>query len=136
MSFIESNWMLFVVLFLSGAMLLWPHVQRLASPIKEIGTVKAIQLINSANAVLLDVREPKEYEGGRVPNAIHIPLGQLASRVQELAKLSSRPVVVYCDRGGRTRSVEPALHKQGFKEIYHLQGGFTAWKAAGLPVER
>jgi hypothetical protein len=85
MSFIQENWMLFLVLFSSGAMLAWPYVQRLASPIKEIGTVNAVQLINSRNAVCLDIREPREYEGGRVPNAIHIPLGQLASRVDELA---------------------------------------------------
>src|SRR3954454_5358957 len=93
MSFIEQNWMLFAVLLLSGAMLIWPYVQRFASPIKEIGTVNAIQLINGRNAVLLDIREAKEFEGGRVPNAIHIPLGQLASRAQELTKLTSRPVV-------------------------------------------
>jgi rhodanese-related sulfurtransferase len=53
-----------------------------------------------------------------------------------LTKLTARPIVVYCDRGGRTRSAESALGKQGFKEIYHLQGGFAAWKAAGLPVEK
>lgn len=136
MSFIQANWLLLLVFFLSGAMLLWPYVQRLALPVKEVGTLNAIQLINARNAVLLDVREPKEYEGGRLPNAIHIPLGQLQSRIQELVKLTARPIVVYCDRGGRTRSAEATLGKQGFKEIYHLHGGFAAWKAAGLPVEK
>jgi len=135
-SFIQTNWLLILVFFMSGAMLLFPFVQRLASPLKEVGTLGAIQLVNSRNAVLLDVREPKEYEGGRLPNAIHIPLGQLGSRIQELAKLTARPIVVYCGRGGRTRPAESALANQGFKEIYHLLGGFDAWKAAGLPVEK
>jgi hypothetical protein len=77
MAFIQTNWLLLLVFFLSGAMLLWPYLLRLASPLKEVGTLNAIQLINARNAVLLDVREPKEYEGGRVPKAIHIPLEQL-----------------------------------------------------------
>ena len=53
---------------------------------KDIGTLEATRLINRQNAVLLDVRETKEYEGGRLPNAIHIPLSQLGSR----ARASSR----------------------------------------------
>jgi rhodanese-related sulfurtransferase len=136
MSFFQENWILFLVLFTSGAMLLWPYAQRLTSPIKEIGTTNAVQIINGRNPVLLDVREPGEYEGGRVPSAVHIPLGQLATRAEELAKLAARPVIVYCSRGGRTRSAQALLAKHGFKEIYHLLGGFAAWKAAGLPVER
>ena len=128
--------MLFLALFASGGMLIWPYVQRIASPIKEIGTTNVVQLINSGRAVVLDVREPAEYEGGRVPNAIHIPLGQLATRTAELGKMSASPIVVYCARGGRTRSADALLKKQGFKDIYHLNGGFAAWKSAGLPVEK
>lgn len=136
MSFIETNWMLVLVMLLSGAMLLWPYVQRLVSPVREIGTLNVTQLINTRNAALLDIREPKEFEGGRIPNAIHIPAGQLGSRSQELGKLVSRPIVVYSERGGRSRTADAALGKQGFKDIYYLNGGFAAWKAAGLPVER
>jgi rhodanese-related sulfurtransferase len=135
-NFIQTNWLLILVFFLSGAMLLFPYVQRLASPLKEIGTLGAIQLINSRQRGVARYSRAKEYEGGRLPNAIHIPLGQLGSRIQELAKLTARPIVVYCDRGGRTRPAESALANQGFKEIYHLLGGFAAWKAAGLPVEK
>ena len=136
MSFIQENWMLFAVLFMSGAMLLFPLVQRRFSAVKEIGTLGATQLINRENAVLLDIREPKEYEGGKLPNAIHIPLSQLASRGQELGKLTSRPVVVYCDRGARARMAGSALEKLGFTAIYQLSGGVRAWKEAGLPLDK
>jgi rhodanese-related sulfurtransferase len=136
MSFIENNWLLLLVMFLSGAMLLWPMVQRRLSTVEDVGNLSATQLVNTRNAVLLDVREPTEYEGGRLPNAIHIPLSQLESRRQELAKLSGRPVVVYCERGGRSRTAGAALAKQGFKDVYNLNGGFRGWKDAGLPVEK
>lgn len=135
MSFIEKNWLLILVMFLSGAMLLWPLLQRRFSPIKEIGNLNATHLINHQDAVLLDVREAKEFEGGKLPNALHIPLSQLDSRGAELAKLTARPVIVYCARGQRSRAAGAGLQKLGFKDIYQLSGGFRAWKDAGLPLE-
>jgi rhodanese-related sulfurtransferase len=135
MAFIEKNWMLVVAFVASGLMLLWPLVQRRLSPVKEIGTLNVTQLINRENAVLLDVREPKEFEGGKLPNAIHIPLSQLPGRMGELAKMTNRPIVVYCERGQRSRAAVGALAKQGFANIYQLQGGLKSWKDAGLPVQ-
>ena len=135
MAFIEKNWMLVLAFVASGLMLLWPLIQRRLSPVKEIGTLNVTQLINRENAVLLDVREPKEFEGGKLPNAIHIPLSQLAGRMGELAKMTSRPIVVYCERGQRSRSAVATLAKQGFANVYQLQGGLKSWKDAGLPVD-
>ena len=136
MSFIQNNWMLILVMFLSGAMLIWPLVQRRFSPMKDIGNLNVTHLINTQDAVLVDVRETSEYESGRLPNAIHIPLSQLDSRGSELAKFTARPVIAYCARGNRSRSAGAALARIGFKDIYNLNGGFRSWKDAGLPVEK
>ena len=136
MSFVETNWMLILVMFLSGAMLLWPFVQRRFSPMKEIGNLNATHLINHQDAVLLDVRETKELEGGKLPNAVQIPLSQLDARAAELAKRTGRPIIVYCARGQRSRMAGAGLAKLGFTEIYQLNGGVRAWKDAGLPLEK
>jgi rhodanese-related sulfurtransferase len=136
LAFVEKNWMLFAALIASGGMLIWPFVSGRMSGGREIGTLGATQLINSRNALLLDVREPKEVDGGRLPNAVHVPLSQLESRGGELGKYVSRPVIAYCDRGQRGRAAAALLAKLGFKDIYHLQGGFKAWKDAGLPVQK
>lgn len=136
MDFVTHNWMLILVAFASGAMLVWPLVQRRFSPMKEIGTLNVTHLINNQNALLLDVRETSEYEGGRLPNALHVPLSQLAARAAELARHTSRPVIAYCERGNRSRMAGAALGKIGFTDVYHLNGGFRAWKDAGLPVEK
>ena len=85
---------------------------------------------------VLDVRETKELDGARLPNALHIPLSQLASRAGELSPLTQRPVVTYCARGTRMTSAARALAKLGFKEVYALRGGIAAWRAAGLPVAK
>ncbi|HET9341081.1 MAG TPA: rhodanese-like domain-containing protein [Casimicrobiaceae bacterium] len=135
LAFIEKNWMLITVAFVSGAMLLWPLVQRRFSTMKDVGTHVATQLINR-DALVLDVREPKEVEGGKLPRAVHIPLSELDKRVGEIAAHASRPVVAYCARGQRSRSAGAALAKAGFKDIYHLTGGLAAWRGAGLPVEK
>jgi rhodanese-related sulfurtransferase len=103
---------------------------------KEIGTLNATHLINHQNAVLLDVRENNELQGGKLPNAVHIPLSELKARGAELAKLTKRPIVVYCARGQRARAAGAALEKQGFADIYQLNGGYRAWKDAGLPVSQ
>ena len=136
MSFVETNWMLILVLLLSGGMLLWPLVQRRLSPARDVNNLAATQLVNGSNAVLLDVREPAEFGGGHLPKAINVPVGQIASRGPELNKLAARPVIVYCERGGRSRRAIGALTKLGFKDVYNLSGGYLAWKDAGLPVER
>jgi len=136
MQFFITNWMLELIIVLSGAMLLWPLMQGRFSKLKEVGTLQATQLINRNNAVLLDVRDAKEFAGGHLPNALHIPLSELGSRGPELAKLTSRPVIAYCERGQRSRAAGTALAKLGFTDIYQLTGGFRAWKDAGLPVAK
>jgi rhodanese-related sulfurtransferase len=136
MQFIQNNWPLVLVLIVSGGMLVWPLVQRRLSSAREIGALAATQLINRQNAVVLDLRETKEYEGGRVPNAVHIPLSQLARRSQELAKFTARPVIAYCDRGNRSRMAVSQLTKLGFTEVFTLHGGLRAWSEAGMPLEK
>jgi rhodanese-related sulfurtransferase len=136
MSFVQNNWMLILVMIASGAMLVWPLIQRRMSPASDVGNLEATRLINSSNAVLVDVRETKEFEGGRLPGAAHIPLSQIADRGSELTRLAGRPIIVYCLAGNRSRMAVGALAKLGFKDIYTLRGGYQAWKDAGLPVEK
>lgn len=136
MSFIQENLLLVVVFVVSGAMLAWQVFGGRLSKMKPITTLGVTRLINSANPVLLDLREAKEYEGGSLPNAVHIPLSQLKERAGELGKLTGRPVVAYCERGQRTRAAVGTLTALGFRDMYHLAGGIRAWKEAGLPVVR
>ena len=135
LAFIEKNWMLVLVAFVSGAMLVWPLVTRRLSPVKDVGTHVATQLMNR-DALVLDVREAKEMDGGKLPHAVHIPLSELDKRVGEISAQASRPVVAYCARGQRSRGVGGVLAKAGFKDIYHLTGGIAAWRGAGLPLEK
>jgi rhodanese-related sulfurtransferase len=135
-AFLTRNWLLALVFVLSGVMLLYPLVTRRFFATREIGTLDVTRLLNKDNPLVLDVRESSELEGGRLPNAVHIPLSQLKDRAGEIAKYASRPVVVYCARGMRSGAAVSALTRLGFKEVQSLRGGYRAWKDAGLPVAK
>ena len=79
---------------------------------------------------LHDVREPEEWSAGHIAGAVHIPMGELASRQAELA--SDRTIVAVCRSGNRSGQVTAALQRAGF-DAQNLDGGMQAWAAAGLP---
>ena len=136
MQFVQTNVWLILIAVASGAMLLWPTVRRAVHGGGEVGTLEATQLINRRDAVILDVREPGEYAAGHLPNAKHIPLAQLASRMKELEKFKERPIVITCASGNRSGSALSLLKKNGFKEAVNLKGGIAAWQQASLPLEK
>jgi rhodanese-related sulfurtransferase len=84
-----------------------------------------------ADVVVLDVREDHEWSAGHIDGAVHIPLGQLPTRVGELDP-STRTLVV-CHLGGRSARATAWLHAQGH-DVVNLDGGMEAWEQAGRPV--
>ena len=85
----------------------------------------------AAGAVLLDVREPDEWEAGHAPAAVHVPMAQVQARSGELA--ADRRIVAVCRSGGRSAAVTEALLAWGFDAV-NVAGGMRAWEAAQLPV--
>ena len=92
--------------------------------------------MNQPGALVLDVREDAEYAAGHLPRARHIPLGQLAGRIDEIAKFKEKPVIVTCRSGARSGSACRAIKRAGFTQVFNLKGGIGAWSQANLPVER
>lgn len=80
---------------------------------------------------ILDVREDFEVTQGMIPGALHIPMGQLGSRLGELDK--DRPIIVVCRSGNRSAAVADALTQTGYMADT-MNGGMAAWQRAGLPT--
>jgi rhodanese-related sulfurtransferase len=131
--FLQDNWMLVALAVVSGAMLVWNFIGASLSGVEQADTLKATRLYNE-DALILDVREDKEYASGHIPKAKHIPLGKLASRIQELEKHKNRPILVTCRSGHRSARACGMLKKAGFETVYNQQGGIIAWERANLPV--
>jgi rhodanese-related sulfurtransferase len=85
-----------------------------------------------AETIVLDVREPEEYEQGHVPGAINLPQADLASRVDELPR--DRPLALICRSGARSLRAAQFLRQVGFEQVANVQGGTEAWRAAGKPL--
>jgi rhodanese-related sulfurtransferase len=83
--------------------------------------------------VVIDVRTPAEFETGHIPGALNIPFDQVAKRISEID--APHGVALYCMLGPRARKGEAALLDSGYTSVLHLEGGLSAWQAAGLPVE-
>lgn len=136
MQFLQDNiWMIAVALS-SGLMLLWSFIGHHVRGVKEVGSVAALQLINHKNALILDVRDEKEFNTGHILNAKLIPLGKLAARLAELERYRDRPVVVYCRSGQHSATACVLLGKEGFGQAYSLAGGVLAWQKSSLPLEK
>ncbi|MBT2687065.1 rhodanese-like domain-containing protein [Bacillus sp. ISL-47] len=76
-------------------------------------------------AQLIDVREPNEFENGHILGARNIPLSQMKTRMKELRP--DKPVYLYCQSGMRSARAAQFLHRKGYKDLSHLQGGFKKW---------
>jgi hydroxyacylglutathione hydrolase len=83
---------------------------------------------------VLDVREKEEYAQGHIPGAVNIYVGELEKRLAEVP--SDRPVVSVCSTGNRSGLGASILERGGFKKVYNLIGGMTAWKEKGYPANK
>jgi len=116
-------------------MLIAGELRQRLSGINEIGPGEATRMLNHDNAVIVDMREDKDYREGHIVNAVHTPASN-SDAVQKLEKFRDRPVIVYCRSGNSSAGFCRKLRKQGFASVYNLAGGVLAWQKAGLPLNR
>jgi rhodanese-related sulfurtransferase len=91
------------------------------------------QLMDSGDALVIDVREVAEYEEGHIPGAINIPLRTLAQNLDQIP--ANQPVVVYCKSGHRAGIAVSALHMLGYDNSRAFGASYNGWTDAGEPVE-
>ena len=101
------------------------------SKIVEIDTAAAQKRIEEGNVVVLDVREPDEYEQGALPNALHIPRGHLEAQIEGRAVDRDQTIVVYCAGGVRSAFAAQTLQELGYTDVLSVAGGFGKWKDEG-----
>jgi rhodanese-related sulfurtransferase len=100
---------------------------------QQVPTVTVPELPESLpeGVTLLDVREPDEWAAGHAPEALHIPMGDLASRLDDLP--ADNEVYVVCRSGGRSARVTAYLNANGW-DAKNVDGGMQRWQAAGRPM--
>jgi len=99
--------------------------------IREVDTAAADELRSQPRAVVLDVREPDEYEQGAIPDALHIPRGQLESNIESRVPDRDTPLIVHCASGTRSAFAAKTLGELGYTNVVAVAGGFNKWKDEG-----
>ena len=135
--FVMNNLALVALFLASGTMLVWPELSKVMGlGGQDIGTLDATRLMNQGGVLVLDVRDEKEFATGHLPKARHIPMGELAGRIAEIAKFKTKPVILTCKGGPRAGAAARLLTQSGFTTVYQLRGGLAAWQQASLPIEK
>lgn len=134
MKFIVDNWVLIVMALVSGAMLLKPAL--MGAVAAGLTPAAAVQLINREKAVVVDVREPAEFDEGHLAGARNIPLKEFESRLGSVVKNKNVPLILVCKSGARSGAAQGIARKLGYAQAQSLGGGVLAWKEARLPLER
>ncbi len=94
---------------------------------EEISASQAAELLQnqSDSTILLDVREHKELEFAAIAGALHIPMGDIPARLEEID--SAKTVVCMCHGGGRSAQIAVFLAARGYEQVVNLAGGINAW---------
>ncbi len=106
-------------------------------PFKRIDVAEAKRLMAEGKVRVVDVRNPDEWQGGHIPQALHKPLPQIVNNPQtSLEGDLDQPQLFVCAVGERSAVACEVAAMLGYKEIYNLSGGTTAWIKEGNPIDR
>jgi len=131
LEFLAQQWILTLALLVAIALFFY-HESRKSGP--TLTPQMAINMINSQNAVVLDVRDSKEFQLGHIVDAINIPAAKLEARVAELEAHKNQPVILVCKMGQHSGAVGKQLRQQGFEQVYRMSGGMAEWTHMQLPL--
>ena len=99
-----------------------------------ITTNTLINLVNRDSAVILDVRDSKDFSAGHIVDAVNIPVSNFDKRAVELEKFKDRPIILVCKMGQHASGIGGKLKTLGFEKVHRLGGGMGEWSASSLPV--
>ena len=93
-----------------------------------------VNLVNREGAMLLDIRDSKEYSSGHIAGAVSMPVSSIDARIGELESHKDKPVVLVCKMGQHASVTGRKLKALGFENVRRLSGGMAEWTASSLPV--
>ena len=126
--FLGQQWMLVSLLLALLGFFMWNENRRAGS---SLSVHQLTHQVNNANALVVDLREPKEFREGPVVDALNIPYAKLAERMADLDK--TRPLVLVDKMGQHSAAAGRTLMQAGY-QVSRLNGGMSEWTASNLPV--
>lgn len=131
--FVSNHWVLFLAL--AAILALLAHNLVMGGK-GSVDPVEATDLINRRDAFVVDVRSAADFAKGHIINAVNIPMNGFKNQMATLQKHKNKPILINCRSGSQSSAACQHLRKEGFEEVYNLQGGILAWQSANLPLTR
>jgi molybdopterin/thiamine biosynthesis adenylyltransferase/rhodanese-related sulfurtransferase len=107
---------------------------QITQQVEEIEPFEAAQEIEGGDIVLIDTREPHEYEEAHLENGKLVPPGLLADEIGAAAPSKSARTIIYCRTGNRSFKAAEQMQALGYENVASMAGGIVAWQEQGLPV--
>ena len=104
--------------------------------IQEISPQETAAALDRGDTLLIDVRDPGEWQEGHIPGATNFSRGTVELEIEGAAPDLSMPIITHCGGGGRSALAAESLQRMGYTNVKSMAGGFKAWKAAGLPTTK
>ena len=101
---------------------------------RKISAQGTVNLINRDEAIVLDIRDRKDFSEGHITGSLHIPLASIKDRTSELAKHKGKQIIVADKMGQHAAMAVKQLTAEGFENVVRLNGGIADWKASNLPL--
>ena len=101
---------------------------------KAVSPQVATLMMNKDEAVIVDIREKKEYSEGRITGSLHIPYDSLKERAVELKKFDDKQIILVDKMGQHTGMAGKLLQAEGVQNVCRMTGGITEWKSSNLPL--
>ncbi|MBL4795318.1 MAG: rhodanese-like domain-containing protein [Pseudomonadales bacterium] len=99
-----------------------------------VSSAELTALLNKQNAVVLDVRDAKDYRDGHITGAINIPFASVEGRLVELGQYKENPIIIVCKMGQHSAGVGKTLRSNDFTDVRRLTGGIGTWLADSMPL--
>ena len=131
LEFVAQQWLLVAALLATVGMLFF-HETRKSGP--SLSPQQAINMVNGQDGLFLDLRDGGDYKQGHIVEALNIPVAKLPTRMAELEKYKTRPIVLVCKMGQQASVAGKQLKAAGYEEVYKMSGGMMEWGNLQLPT--
>lgn len=135
LQFLLQHWLLSLAFVLALLFLLYLEFQGKVGGAVRLSSSELVQWTNKQNAKLVDVREKGAFNEGHIAGSLHLSQDELDAATK-LQKFKDQPIILICATGAQAATAAAELRKQGFGQLFILNGGINAWKAENLPLEK
>ena len=133
LEFTSNHMLLVLALMISFFVVVFTELRRKASGLVNIEAAEVVKLVNN-DALVVDLRGTEAFSRGHIVSAKNIPSDELDTKLNQLQRFKSKPIVAVCEAGATSTKAIDTLRAAGFESVYGLKGGMAGWSQAGLPV--